>query len=154
MLVPYPWAQIALLAFVTDADQPGIKCNGADLGRERLCLYRSTTHSSPQVCRRVLSSAEGEQEPRRTHDEAKVNVEEAPLRREHEVVIVAVPHAQDVSHYAVPRAALHKRVQHLRAQPEGPCGQSRAAQQANSAHPLPHGRAEPCHPWGSMEAQW
>ena len=56
-----------------------------------------------------------------THDEAKVDVEEAAVRREHEVVIVPVPHAEDVGHHAVPRAALHKIVQHFCAQAEGPC---------------------------------
>lgn len=57
----------------------------------------------------------------RTHDEAKVNVEEAAVRREHEIIVVSIAHAQDVGHHAVPRAALHKVVQHLRAQAEGSC---------------------------------
>ena len=52
----------------------------------------------------------------RTHDEAKVDVEEAAVGREHEVVVVAVAHAQDVGHHTVARAALHKRVQYLRFQ--------------------------------------
>ena len=64
--------------------------------------------------------------PRRTHDVAKVDVEQAAVGREHEVVVVAVAHAQDVGHDAVPRAALHKRVQHLRAQPKRACASTPA----------------------------
>ena len=57
----------------------------------------------------------------RTHDEAKVDVEEAAIGAQHEVVQVAVADAQDVRHHAVPGAAAHKGVQHLRPQPIGPC---------------------------------
>jgi len=59
-----------------------------------------------------------------THDEAKVDVEQAAVVGEHEVVQVAVPYAQDVGHHAVPRAAAHVAVHHVRFQPEGSCIQA------------------------------
>ena len=49
-------------------------------------------------------------------DVAKVNVEEAAVVGEHEVVQVPVPHAQDVGHHAVARTAAHKRLNHLHLQ--------------------------------------
>ena len=58
-----------------------------------------------------------------THDEAKVNVEQAAVGTEHEVVMVAVSNAQNVRHHAVTSAALHKDVQHLCFQPIWPCKQ-------------------------------
>jgi hypothetical protein len=55
-----------------------------------------------------------------TQDVPKVDMKQAAIAAEHEVVQVAVADAQDVRHHAVPGAALHKGVQHLRPQAKGP----------------------------------
>mmetsp|Transcript_28602 Transcript_28602/g.91167 ORF Transcript_28602/g.91167 Transcript_28602/m.91167 type:complete len:274 (-) Transcript_28602:804-1625(-) len=56
------------------------------------------------------------------HDEAEVDVEDAAVRGQQQVVQVAVPHPQDECDHAVPRAAAHERLQHLGRHPVGPLG--------------------------------
>jgi hypothetical protein len=57
-----------------------------------------------------------------TQDVAKVDVEEAAIWAQHEVVQVAVPHAQDVGHHAVAGAGAHKGLEALGAQAKGAAG--------------------------------
>lgn len=72
---------------------------------------------------------ETQEGPPRTHDVAEVDVEEATIRAEHNVVLVSVPHAQYVRHHAVPRAALAVVVHRLLPYPERRCFPAPATRQ-------------------------
>ncbi len=67
-----------------------------------------------------------------TQNEAEVDVEQAAVGAQHEVVQVTVAHPQDVRHHTVPRAALHKRVQRRLLEFPRPCT---PAHQTATVHP-------------------
>lgn len=50
----------------------------------------------------------------RTHNESEVDVEQAAVSTQHKVVQVAITHAQDVGHDAIPCTAAYKGVQRSR----------------------------------------
>lgn len=56
-----------------------------------------------------------------THDKSKVNVEEATIGGQHQVVKVSVPNTKDVRHHAIPSTTPYKCIQHLCFQPKWPC---------------------------------
>jgi hypothetical protein len=98
---------------------PMLSCGGPPTSpQERPCPHHSMVtwkhaHAQVTVTRWVYGM--------RTHDEAKVNVKQAPIRCEHEIVMVTISNAQDVRHHTVSSAALHKCIQHLCLQPIWPC---------------------------------